>query len=146
MNKFFFNFKDNHFIELNKNDLKENTPKNPSDNNLDIYTFTDVNDLLVDTHEIAIQTDSIDKTDISTQTNDLSDNLINYEMNNQIEITKLKNENTRLFNDLKEVTHLLHSLIKINPKHPEISNIKANLAVIVNREIRTKSAFPFIQL
>jgi len=150
MKKFLLGFKDNYFIDSDKSDKSPKTQIDQTLNSKEIFTFKDIEEIFIDTSDIAIQTEDYQKIDISTQTiEQIEDNKLDIKIENdklKAEIIKLKTENNRLIADLKEVTLLVHSLIKVNPKHPEIGNIKANLAVIVNREIRTKSPFPFIQL
>lgn len=64
----------------------------------------------------------------------------------QLQNIKLTNNNTRLVNSFNEVSKLLVNFTKININTPEIDDIKAKLTVLVNRELRMKCPFPFINI
>lgn len=77
--------------------------------------------------------------DASSQT----DSNINVE-NLLSENTVLRIKNTNLEKDLVTVSNLLKQFASINKDNPKVEEIKTQLALIVNREIRQHHAFPFV--
>jgi len=77
--------------------------------------------------------------DASSQT----DSNINVE-NLLQEMTALRIKNTNLEKDLTTVSNLLKQFASINKDNPQVEEIKTQLALIVNREIRQHHVFPFI--
>lgn len=77
--------------------------------------------------------------DVSVQTEATvsQENLIN-------ELTALRIKNTNLEKDLATVSNLLKQFASINKDNPQVEEIKTQLALIVNREIRQHHVFPFI--
>jgi len=59
---------------------------------------------------------------------------------------KLKQQITNVTNNFNELLQLVSHLVKIDNLNPEIESIKRNLTIIVNRELRLKYAFPFINI
>jgi len=59
---------------------------------------------------------------------------------------KLKQQINNLTTNFNELLQLVSNLIKIDSSNSEIETIKRNLTIIVNRELRMKYAFPFINI
>lgn len=62
------------------------------------------------------------------------------------ELEKLKSDNMKLLNDIKEISKIISVMAKINEKDVDIDTIKKKLTVLVNREIRMHHAIPFINI
>lgn len=62
------------------------------------------------------------------------------------ENAKLKQHLANITTNFNELVQLVSKLTKLDNTNPEIDQIKRNLTIIVNRELRLKYAFPFINI
>ncbi|MEX0595892.1 MAG: hypothetical protein WD512_05260 [Candidatus Paceibacterota bacterium] len=83
--------------------------------------------------------EEISYNDSSTQTS-LTDN--NENLN--LELSALRIKYTNLEKNFTTVSNLLKNFVAIDKENPQLDEIKIQLALIVNRELRQHHAFPFI--
>ena len=62
----------------------------------------------------------------------------------QLELDTLKIKNASLEKNIKDISGLLNSFMKINIENPKIDQIRNQLTVLVNRELRLHHAVPFM--
>jgi hypothetical protein len=89
----------------------------------------------------SVQTEIVKLIDHDTQT---ENDIISENIKLKSELQKLKNDYNILNNELKEIARLVAALAKVSDANPNIDKIKANLALLVNREIRKHNPIPFI--
>ncbi len=163
---------ENYFIFNNNQINKESNTHNKTYSSIQTQTDIDVIEILETGpfEYISIQsTPQIVKSDNSTQTdtnvttetnekNTQTEDLSDVEVTNEETIKKLKadleksksynqkllNENMKLLKNFNEMVTLVNTIIKIDSSNPNIEEIKTKLAILVNREIRLHTAFPFI--
>lgn len=98
---------------------------------IDIGTQTEHNDTLDDSIEI--------------KTYKEQDVINNKKINElEIELHTLKIKNASLERNIKDISGLLNSFMKINIDNPKIDEIRNQLTVLVNRELRLHHAVPFM--
>lgn len=119
------------------NDLQE---LEMSENKINIIHPEDENCLLNDkcncNSNSTIETTLID---VSTQTPALDDN-----ESLKSELIALRIKYAKLDDNFNKVSNLLKHFIAIDKENPQLDEIKMQLALIVNRELRQHHAFPFI--
>jgi hypothetical protein len=80
-----------------------------------------------------------DYTDSSTQTNTIDDN-----KNLISELHALRIKYSNLEKNFDTVSNLLKHFVVIDKENPKLDEIKTQLALVVNRELRQHHVFPFI--
>jgi hypothetical protein len=97
--------------------------------------------------DIGIQTDYDDPLDdsIEIKTYKQQEVINNKKINElEIELHTLKIKNASLERNIKDISGLLNSFMKINIDNPKIDEIRNQLTVLVNRELRLHHAVPFM--
>lgn len=107
-------------------------------------TFSESLDELV-FMEREIQTDNINMKDEITQTE--SNDLIKGKNKDEI-IEKLKNDYEKLEKNFRDVVQLLSIVTKtyIDPNTKEFESIRTQILLLMNRELRMRFAFPFVNI
>lgn len=62
----------------------------------------------------------------------------------ELEIATLKIKNASLERNIKDISGLLNSFMKIDVSNPKIDQIRNQLTILVNRELRLHHAVPFM--
>lgn len=101
-------------------------------NEIEDYNYIEINSK-------SIQTDDNTK-EISTQTD--NDEIIYLKK----ELLKLQTANIKLVNNFRDIAQLINVFTKIDLNNPQIDIIRTQLTILVNRELRMKYPFPFINL
>jgi len=78
--------------------------------------------------------------DNSTQT----DSLDNADLTSETELIALRIKHSNLESNFNTVSNLLKHFVTIDKENPKLDEIKMQLALIVNRELRQHHAFPFV--
>jgi len=62
----------------------------------------------------------------------------------EVELNTMKIKNASLEKNIKDISGLLNSFMKIDIANPKIDQIRNQLAVLINRELRLHHAVPFM--
>lgn len=101
-------------------------------NEIEDYNYIEINSKFIQTN--------YNTKEISTQTD--NDEIIYLKK----ELLKLQTANIKLVNNFKDIAQLINVFTKIDLNNPQIDIIRTQLTILVNRELRMKYPFPFINL
>lgn len=138
---FDINLMDNHFDEkINKRDSSED---------FDDYTVISIKNSVSLENLLRLEKRTLMNAEVQTDLNiDVEKIPLNEHLTKikelEVEINTLKIKNASLERNLKDISSLINSFMKIDVSNPKIEQIRNQLIILLNREIRMHHAVPFM--